>query len=1651
MTRPRARILFLLILAASAIFRLHGIDWDAHHHLHPDERFISMVEEKLSGPKSFTDYLDSRTSRLNPYNLGYGSFVYGTLPMLLAHFVGRLVGKTGYDGTFLVGRALSALFDLVSIWLVYRMLRRFTGRKTSLLGAGLLAASPLAIQLSHFWTVETYLTTFTTATLYAAVRIAQGKRGVAVAAFAGAALGLAVACKITGLALALPVAAAVVLGALREGLPPPGARTRAGLAILRQGLGTLAIAAVVVRLAFPYAFAGNAPFSFRLDPRWIHDLEGLTRLTRSVAGFPPNFQWAGRGFLFPIRNIVLWGATPFLGLPALAGVVWAVGALTDRRRRALLPLLLHVAVLIAYHGLTMVKSIRYLYPVYPVFAVFAALFLERLAREPTRLPFARARRALPALALAGAFLCALAFDSIYRREVTRVTASRWIYQNIQPPRPIANETWDDGLPLPMPGYDNGAYGGVELNLVGPDDAAKVEELLRALGKADTIAVTSNRAYGSLTRLPDVFPMTIAYYRALFEGRAGFRFVGDFTSYPSLGPLRIRDDAADEAFTVYDHPRVLLFRKGPDFSLARLRSILLAALPPPAKTLDEWEKWPRKRRHTVAPLEPPRRPAPETTDRAVGTEETGSLTAAILWYLALAAVGVVAFPIAFALFPRLEDRGFGFARILGLILATWMMTVILTLRLASNGRGTAIGCFFLLAAVSAAALRLRGLDLVRFLFERGRSLLESEIAFALGFLLFLGIRALNPEIYWGEKPMDFSILNILARTPSLPPSDPWFSGAPLGYYFFGQEMVVFLSFLTGLSTRYTFNLAFGLLGGTILQGAFALVRNWGGTRRAGIAGAALTVLLGNLAGLREWLVHKRALDWDYFWATSRVVKDTINEYPFWSLVFADLHAHVLAIPTFLLFCAASLHFVKLHAEPVARWPGRLLSAIFLGFLAAAQALTNAWDVPLLTGLLILVPLCAAFAGGRLTLPNFGRAAAGLLVAASSAYLFTRPLWVRMGQRPALGRNLEPSTLGIDQLTVFGLFFFLAVAWWLAAVSGRLADRGVERFARWIFVLATAAALAFAAWRAPNVFLACGLALFLIAFFALAETQEDRLAFGFIATAFFLILYCQRIYIYDRMNTFFKLYLEAWLLFAVATAVLVFRSRERRGALETWALPARLALLPLVAAAAFTSVTAGRAAVSRHFAPYSGPSLDGLRYLQASHPGEYRAVLWLRQKLKGTPVVLEAQGPSYQDFGRISMNTGLPTILGWDYHVKQRGNPESEIETRREVVKTIYSSPQVTRVESLLRRYRVGYVYVGWLERKTYPPEGLRKFRTDKELFQLAYENPEAQIYRVAGGDTQDVVTPARETLPEKRGPEQSQDEPEERPAIQEKATGAEPPYANLKEPRGAAVDDHGRLWVADFGHSRIRVYDPDGGFLGGWGGRGSGEYGLREPCGIAIRGEALYIADTWNGRIQAFTVAGASRASAGGLYGPRGVAVAPDGRVWVTDTGNHRVVSYDAMLQNLRIVGERGSAPGRFANPIGIAVGPSGSIYVADVDNRRIQVLGPNGEFVRAIPFPGWRESGEPHLVVDDNGTIYAADPASGAVQELDAEGRLGKRMTADESGQRFDHPTGVALDRKTRILYVIGSGNNSVSKIRLGGCGGGPCGSPDPQAPRGSP
>ena len=109
----------LAILAVAAYLRFTGLNWDDYTHIHPDERFLTMVESGIAFPERMAEYFNTATSPLNPHNRGFGFFVYGTLPIILVRFVAESLQQTGYDQVHLVGRAASAAFDLVSVWLVY--------------------------------------------------------------------------------------------------------------------------------------------------------------------------------------------------------------------------------------------------------------------------------------------------------------------------------------------------------------------------------------------------------------------------------------------------------------------------------------------------------------------------------------------------------------------------------------------------------------------------------------------------------------------------------------------------------------------------------------------------------------------------------------------------------------------------------------------------------------------------------------------------------------------------------------------------------------------------------------------------------------------------------------------------------------------------------------------------------------------------------------------------------------------------------------------------------------------------------------------------------------------------------------------------------------------------------------------------------------------------------------------------------------------------------------------------------------------------------------------------------------------------------------------------------------------------------------------
>ncbi len=370
-TRTReilASLALLAILAIAAYLRFSGLNWDDFTHIHPDERFLTMVETGIGIPDDLAGYFDTATSPLNPHNRGYGFFVYGTLPIFLVRFIAQAVQQTGYDEIHLVGRAASAAFDLISVWLVYLIGTRLYRRRVGLLAALLTALTVMLIQQAHFFVVDSFANTFVLAGLFFAVRVMDRGGWDDYLGF-GVALGMAVASKLS----AVPLAAVVGLAVLPRLFGEKGRLVEGEIGRVVRGVALAAVASIVVfRICQPYAFSGPGFFGFKPNPQWVANI----REQRSQAGgdvdMPPNLQWFNRTpYVFPWVNLVVWGLGLPLGLVSWAGWLLAImRAVRGQWRRHLIPIVWTGAYFV-WQASSFNPSMRYFLPIYPTLALLA--------------------------------------------------------------------------------------------------------------------------------------------------------------------------------------------------------------------------------------------------------------------------------------------------------------------------------------------------------------------------------------------------------------------------------------------------------------------------------------------------------------------------------------------------------------------------------------------------------------------------------------------------------------------------------------------------------------------------------------------------------------------------------------------------------------------------------------------------------------------------------------------------------------------------------------------------------------------------------------------------------------------------------------------------------------------------------------------------------------------------------------------------------------------------------------------------------------------------------------------------------------------------------------------------------------------------------
>jgi len=972
---------------------------------------------------------------------------------------------------------------------------------------------------------------------------------------------------------------------------------------------------------------------------------------------------------------------------------------------------------------------------------------------------------------------------------------------------ISVESWDEALPLRMEGRDpfGGMYRGVRMEVRWPDVEDKLLMFLENLEQVDYIILPSQRAIWSTSRLPLTYPMTMEYYRALFDGRLGYDLAANFTAPIQIGPLYFSDVggrvawgktpelplfnfnpfAAEEAFSVYDHAPVWIFEKRDDFDIDQVK-VILEAIDLSTVIVQS------PREATKIPITLMLPPDRLESQSAGGTWSelfnSDSLVnryqpiGVVVWWLGIGLMGLLAFPITRVAFPGLKDGGYPLARVVGLLVVAWGSWM-----LGSIGVPVTKGTIFLvLLAMGFLSLTIAWRDredLIVYVRGHWREILWTEVL-ALAFFLFdLAIRLGNPDLWHpakgGEKPMDFSYLNAVLKSTTFPPYDPWFAGGYINYYYFGFVIVAMPIKLLGVVPATAYNLVlptlFSLLALVAYSVGYNLIvryRNREASLRhpnprvAGVASALALVVLGNLGtvrmqyeglkqigtiqegepgkllvglsqavrGLSLYVTTEQHMPYslgEWYWNPSRVITPAegeagpITEFPFFTFLYADLHAHMISRPITVLAIGWGLAMLLAAEQGKRRWIDVGLGLFVGGLILGSLRPTNTWDFPVYWVLGASAVVYAVWIRHKkFSAKTITEAALMALVLIGLAQFLYQPYhrWYGLGYESA--RIWEGSlTPLIDYLTVHGLFLTVIILWmvwetrmWMATTPISALQQ-IRPFISAI-VISVIGVVILTAFLIGKGYVVAILIIPLLVWTGILLLQprlpvEKRVTLILTGVGIALTFLVEIVVLegdISRMNTVFKFYLQAWEMFSLAAAAALAWTLAY---LSDWSFQWRrvwyLIVGALIFSAALYPMTAAPAKMRDRMAPDAPHTLDGQRFMLYATRAElgeafsleedYQAIRWMQENVQGSPTIVEANIPEYRWGSRYTIYTGLPGVLGWNWHQRQQrvsGQPGT-VEERVRAIVNFYITRSVEEAVDFLDYYDVQYVILGKVER------------------------------------------------------------------------------------------------------------------------------------------------------------------------------------------------------------------------------------------------------------------------------------------------------------------------------------------------------------------
>lgn len=720
-----------------------------------------------------------------------------------------------------------------------------------------------------------------------------------------------------------------------------------------------------------------------------------------------------------------------------------------------------------------------------------------------------------------------------------------------------------------------------------------------------------------------------------------------------------------------------------------------------------------------------------------------------WWGVIFLLGVTFYPFTAVLFRKFEDKGYLFAKAIGIAVSGWLMWLLASCHILKFTSGSCIIVLVICAIcnyggfVLVATKGAKGAKKKERLAECAASLMPDlnrvallELLFFVSFVSFMYIKGFNAKAYGTEKMMDYGFMTSIFRTDYFPVNDFWFTGESLNYYYFGQYLMTFLTKLSGNTVAYGYNLALGMGFSICLTFVYALVyqilksplmgrakeRSDKYRNRVAHIGGTIGALAVGIAGNGHYIVFDKIVPmlWDilqipgdkpsYWFPNSTryigympdVADKTIHEFPSYSFILGDLHAHVINI-TFVLTVLGILYAFllkrsdRMRAVVAGETPDKMdwkkecadPYILMLGFMIGIFMMTNYWDFPIyyvVSGAVILVSN-AVISGFKLdTLKRTAVHGVLIFVLAQIVSLPFNLNFVAMANGIALAEN---HTLFYQLVILWGLPVLTVVGYVLALIRRECLNRA-ERNGRAGEMTGVSENPFFAFIQRLSVqdLFVCILGLCAIGLILVPE-----------------VIYISDIYggSYKRSNTMFKLVYQAFILFGISMGYIIARFLFYKES-KTQQKGAAVALVLLLITCGYFS-TSCKAWFSGLSTETKYPGMRADQYVYTEDPEDAAGIDWLQENAVSGEVVLEANGNSYTFYNRVSVLTGLPTVLGWHTHEWLWHNDVDPVTERSADIQSMYTVHDEAYVREFLDKYDVSYIFVGSCEYEKYGDLGM----------------------------------------------------------------------------------------------------------------------------------------------------------------------------------------------------------------------------------------------------------------------------------------------------------------------------------------------------------